>query len=75
VGDPVEPGPEAQLPVRGPEPLVGAHEHVLERVLGVLTRAEEHLPRVGEKPLLVAVVDDAERLLVPRPEQRHQLLV
>jgi hypothetical protein len=35
----------------------------------------KHLPRVGEQPLSVAVVDYAEGLVVAGPEQRDELLV
>jgi hypothetical protein len=75
VGDPIEPGAEAQLPVRCAEPLVRADEHVLQRVLGILPRTGQHLARICEQPLLVTVVDDAEGLLVAVTEQRHELLV
>ena len=58
----------------GPQARVRAHEDVLERVLGVLT-VREHLPRVGEQPLPVAVVDDPEGVVVARAEQGYELLV
>ena len=74
VRDAVEPGPERQLAVIGPQAGVGADEDVLERVLGVLPD-RQHLAGVREQPLPVAVVDHAERLVVARPEQRHELLV
>src|SRR5205085_8063543 len=35
----------------------------------------QHLARVGEQPLPVAVVDDPEGVVVAGPEQRHELLV
>ena len=71
----VQPCAERQLTVRGAQARVSAHEDVLQRVLGVLPRARQHLPRVREQPLPVAVVDDAERLLVTVAEQRHELFV
>ena len=55
---------------------VGADEHVLQHVLGVLPRAgAQHLAHVGEQPLAIAVVDRAERVVAPAAEQRQQLLV
>jgi hypothetical protein len=36
---------------------------------------QQHLARVGEQALPVAVVDNAERLVMTRPEQRDELLV
>ena len=54
---------------------VGAHEDVLQRVLGVGPRAGEHLARVGEQPRAVAVVDDAEGLVVAGAEEGDELLV
>src|SRR5439155_10961466 len=50
-------------------------EHVLECVLGVLARSRQHLARVGEQPLAVAVVDDPEGLFAAGPEQGDELLV
>ena len=73
--DAVEPRAQRHLAVVGAQRAVGAHEDVLQRVLGVLARAGQHLAHVGEQPLAVAVVDDAERLVVAGAEQRHQLLV
>jgi hypothetical protein len=75
VGDAVQPRAERQLPVIGPQTRVRADEHVLECVLGIRPRAGEHLPRVGEQPLPVTVVDRPERLIVAVPEQLDQLLV
>ena len=76
VGDAVEPGAHVHRAVVGAQGAVGAHEHVLQHVLGVLARAgREHLAHVGEQPLAVAVVDDAERLVVAGAEQRDELLV
>ena len=74
VGHAVQPGSQRQIAVAGPKAGVGADEHLLEGVLGVLA-ARQHLPRVGEQPLVVAVVDRAERLVVAGPEQRHELLI
>ena len=60
----------------GAQRSVRADEDVLEHVLGVLARTRaQHLAHVGEQPLAVAVVDDAERLVAPGAEQREQLLV
>jgi hypothetical protein len=70
----VEPGPKGDVAVIGAEPRVSLHEDVLKRVFCVVPRAG-HLPCVGKQALAIAVVDDPERLVVPSPEQRHQLLV
>ena len=60
----------------GAQGAVGAHEHVLQHVLGVLTRTcAQHLAHVREQPLAITVVDRAERLVAAGPEQREQLLV
>ena len=75
VGHAVEPGLQRDGPVVDAQGVVGAQEDVLEGVLGVGARAREHLADVGEEPLAVAVVDDAERLVVARPEERDELLV
>ena len=76
VGDAVEPRAQVHVAVVGAQRAVGAHEDVLQHVLGVLARAgAQHLAHVGEQPLAVAVVDDAERLLAAGAEQRQQLLV
>src|SRR5205085_2962300 len=53
---------------------VGAHEHVLEHVLGVLT-VREHLARIREQALAIAIVNGPEGLVVPGSEQGHQLFV
>ena len=74
VGDAVEPGPERELAVVGPQARIRAYEDVLKCVLRVLA-VGEHLPRVGEQPLPVAVVDHPEGVVVTRPEQRYELLI
>ena len=76
VRDAVQPGAQVHLAPVGAQRPVGAHEHVLHDVLGVLARAGgEHLAHVREQPLPVAVVDRAERLLAAGAEERQQLLV
>ena len=76
VGDAVEPGAQVDVARVGPQGAVGAHEDVLQHVLGVLARARaQHLAHVGEQPLAVAVVDGAEGLLAAGAEEREQLLV
>jgi hypothetical protein len=75
VGDPVQPGAQRELAIAGPQPPVGAHEHLLHGVLGVDRGARQHLPRIGEHPLAIAIVDDPERVLVAGSEQRDELLV
>ncbi len=75
VGDAVEPCPEREIAIVRPQARVGADEHVLERVLGVVARARQHLARIREQPLAVPVVDDAERLIVPGPEQLDELFI
>jgi hypothetical protein len=75
VGHAVQPGAQRHRAVVLAQGAVGAQEHVLQGVLGVGPRARQHLARVGEQPLAVAVVDDAERVVVAHPEQRDQLVV
>ena len=75
VGDAVKPGAQRELAVARAQPTVGAHEHILERVLGVLARARQHLAHVREQPLAVAVVDDREGLVVSGSEGGHELVV
>ena len=76
VGDAVQPGAQVDVALVGAQRAVGADEDVLQHVLGVLARAgAQHLAHVGEQPLAVAVVDDAERLVAAGAEQREQLLV
>jgi hypothetical protein len=70
----VQPGPQGELAVGGPQPGVGAHEHVLQSVLGILA-AREHLPDIAEQALAVAIMDDAERFIVAGAEERNELLV
>jgi hypothetical protein len=74
VGNAEQPCAQGEPLVARPQPGVGADEYVLERVLGVLT-PREHLARVGEQPLVIALVDRAERLLVAGAKQRDQLVV
>jgi len=75
VRDAVQPGAQRQRAVARAQRGVRPQEDVLEGVLGVLTRAVEHLTGVGEQPLAVAIVDDAERRLVACAEERDQLIV
>jgi hypothetical protein len=75
VRDAVQPRPQRELAVVGAQAGVGTNEYLLQRVLGVLGRAGEHLARVCEQSLAVPVMDDPERLLIPRAEQRYELLV
>jgi hypothetical protein len=74
VGDPEQPGSQGETSVGCPESRVGAYENVLERVFGILATGQ-HLPGIGEQTPVVAIVDRPERLLVPGPEQRHELVV
>ena len=65
VGDAVQPRAHVHRARVGAQRAVGAHEHVLQHVLGVLTRAgAQHLAHVGEQALAVAVVDHPERVVV-----------
>ena len=75
VGDAVEPGAQGHRPVVGAQRAVGAHEDVLQGVLGLDRRTGEHPARIGEQPGPVAIVDDAECVLVAETEQRHELVV
>jgi hypothetical protein len=74
VRHPEQPRPQRELAVAGPQPGVGTHEHVLEGVLGILAQ-RQHLPGVGEQALVVALVDDAKRVVVTGSEEGYQLLV
>jgi hypothetical protein len=75
VSHPVEPRAQRQLPMVGAQAGVRPDEDVLERVLGILPRAGQHLTRVREQPLAVSVVDDAECVIAASSEQRDQLLI
>jgi hypothetical protein len=75
VCDAVQPRPQCELAVVGAQAGVGTNEYLLQRILGVLGRAGEHLARVREQSLAVPIMDDPERLLVPRAKQRYELLV
>jgi hypothetical protein len=75
VRHPVQPRPQCELPVGCPQAGIGADEDVLKSVLRVVARAGQHLPRVGEQSLAIAVVDDAKGVLAASPEQGDQLLV
>ena len=74
VGHPEQPRAEREPSLARAQSGVRADEHILQRVFGILP-AWEHLPRVGQQPLLVAVVNDPERLVVPGPEEGDELLV
>ena len=76
VRDAVEPGAHVDRAAVAAQRAEGAHEHVLQHVLGVLARvAREHLAHVGEQPLAIAVVQHAERVVGAGAEQRDELLV
>jgi hypothetical protein len=69
-----QPRAQREISVAGAQPRVRAHEHILERILRVLP-CGQHLPRVREQALVVAVVDRAEGLVVAGTEQRNELFV
>jgi hypothetical protein len=73
VRDPVQPRTQQKLPVADAQRPVRAHEYVLERIVYIGAVARQHLAHVGEQPRPVAIVDNAERVVVPRPKQRHEL--
>ena len=75
VGDPVQPGAQRQLAVgwRAGRSRRGRRCPAARPRRPGATR--QHLARVGEQPLPVAVVDHPERLVVAGAEQRHELLV
>jgi hypothetical protein len=75
VRDPIEPRPQGQLGVAGAQAGVRANEHLLESVLGIRSRAGQHLPRVREQPLSIPIVDRLECLVVPGAKELDQLLV
>jgi len=74
VGDSEEPGSKRQLLVGGPQTRIRANEHVLEGVLGILA-TRQHLPRIGEQALVVALVDGPEGLVVAGAEESYELIV
>ena len=74
MSDPEEPGPHGEFTVIVAQRAVGANEHVLEYVFGIVT-AGQHLSGVSRQALVVAVVDDLECPIVSGPEQRHQLFI
>jgi hypothetical protein len=69
VGDPVQPRSERELAIGGQQAGVRPHEDLLNRILGVGSGAAQHLTRVDEQPVPVTVVDDAEGIVVTRPEE------
>jgi hypothetical protein len=75
VGDAVQPRAQRDRPPVRAQGRVRAQEDVLERVLGIVPRARQHLAHVGEEALVVTVVDDPEGLLVARAEEGHELVV
>ncbi len=75
VGDEVQPRAQRHGALAGAQRAVGAHEHVLGDVLGILARAAEHLQRVGVQVRVVAVVDRPEGIVVARAEARDELFV
>jgi hypothetical protein len=75
VRDPVQPGTQRHGPVVVAQGTVGAQEDVLQDVLGIRAGGAEHLARVGQQALAIAVVDRPERVVVAHPEERYQLIV
>ena len=75
VRDAVQPRAQGEVAPVGPQARVGAHEDLLDGVLGVGGARGEHLTRVGEHPRAVAVVDDPEGILAAGAEQGHELVV
>ena len=75
VRDAVQPRAQRHRPVVVAQRAVGAQEDVLQDVLGVRARGAEHLARIGEQPLAIAVVDGPERIVEAHPEERHELVV
>jgi len=75
VRDPVEPGAEHDRAVVATQRARRAHEHLLQRVLGVGVRPAQHLPGVREEDRAVPVVDRDEGFLVALPEQGDELVV
>jgi hypothetical protein len=75
VGDPIQPRPQAQLTAIGPQAREGAHEHILEDILGVGIGSRQHLAYVRQQPGPVAIVDDPESVVVTAAEEPDELLV
>jgi hypothetical protein len=75
VGHAVQPGLQDDRAIVHAQRVVGAQEHVLQRVLGIRARPGEHLARVREQAGPVAVVDDAEGVVAAGPEEGDELLV
>ena len=75
VGDPVKPRPQGEVPVACAQAFVGAHEHVLERILGIGHPSREHLAHIGQQARPVAIVNYAKCLVATGAKQRDQLLV
>src|SRR5436190_5294131 len=75
VRDLVEPRAKRHRAVVGPQRPVGAQEDVLHRILGVRARSGQHLARISEQTVAVALVDDLGRVLVALPEERYKLLI
>ena len=75
VRDAVQPCAQRHRPVVVAQRPIGAQEDVLQDVLGVRARAAQHLARIGEQALAVAVVDGPEGIVVAHPEERHELVV
>jgi hypothetical protein len=74
MGNPEEPRPEREVAIVGAQPEVRAHEHILQRFLGVLT-VGKHLAGIRQQSSVIAVIDDPKSLVVAAPEQRNELLV
>jgi hypothetical protein len=71
----IEPRPQGQFSVVRAKARERPHEDVLQRVLGILARAGQHLPHIREQPRPVTVVDGAKGLVVACTKQLDELLV
>jgi hypothetical protein len=75
VGYAIQPRPQRELALATAQARVGSHEDLLHRVLGILWRASEHLTRIDEQALAIAIMDHPEGILAAGSEQRYELLV
>ena len=74
MGHSIQPRTQRKIPIAGSQAGVGAHKNVLKGVLGILPTGQ-HLPRIGEQPLAIPVVNDPECLVVAGAEQGYELFV
>jgi hypothetical protein len=74
VGDPEKPRPQRDLVLARAQVGVSPHKDVLEGVLGILPSGK-HLPRVGEQPLVVALVNYREGVFTTGSEERQELVI